>query len=91
MRTTEKGIVVVSADPQHTCTGGVAINARRPRAVLSAAIGYEVWNRPEASVLTWPGLTVIPSQPMVGSVGRLAGLPCGSEHSMICNPVGSWA
>jgi len=50
---------------------------------------YVVLKLPLGLVLIWFALTVDPSQPRLGSVGRLAGEPPGSEHSMTSSPDGS--
>ena len=44
------------------------------------AMGYEVEKSPEVPVLIWFPLTVVPSHSL-GSVGKLATVPSGSEHS----------
>jgi hypothetical protein len=61
-----------------------------PKFMLNAEILYLALTRPAESVLTGSGLIVAPSQ-VLGSVGRLAARPCGSEHSTICTPLGSFA
>jgi hypothetical protein len=55
---------------------------------FKSATGYWVVNVPVDEALIWFPLTVNPSQPVVASWGRLAMVPPGSEHSMICTPVG---
>jgi hypothetical protein len=61
-----------------------------PKFMFNAEILYLALTRPAESVLTGRGLIVAPSQ-VLGSVGRFAARPCGSEHSIICTPLGSFA
>ncbi|MGA2037576.1 MAG: hypothetical protein ABSH04_08355, partial [Acidimicrobiales bacterium] len=58
---------------------------------LSAAIWYCALKLPLESVLIGSGLIVVPSQLAVGSLGRFAVVPPGSEHSIIWSPLESSA
>ncbi len=55
---------------------------------VNISIGYWVVKVPVVDGLIWFPLMLVPSQPLVASVGRLAMVPPGSEHSMIWSPVG---
>jgi hypothetical protein len=54
---------------------------------FKSSIGYCELKVPVLDGLIWFPLTVVPSQPSAASVGRLATVPPGSEHSRICSPV----
>jgi hypothetical protein len=56
-------------------------------AEFKSSIGYWELNVPVVEGLIWFPLTVVPSQPVVASVGRLAVVPPGSVHSRIWRPV----
>jgi hypothetical protein len=51
------------------------------------SIGYWAVKLPVVEGLIWLPLTLVPSQPLAASVGRLPTVPPGSEHSMIWRPV----
>jgi hypothetical protein len=53
-----------------------------------SSIGYGVVKVPVLDVLIWFPLIDVPSQLSAASMGRLADKPPGSEHSMICSPLG---